>query len=113
MIAYLILSRGRVTFRGASELQIEPRANLPVGNLLTVFIDRVLRLDEQVGGDLAHLHHLAGAEADRDKAEVVLKIEVPDCARAQIEAVRQIIEDDGWTVSRLVGSRPKSSANEC
>jgi hypothetical protein len=76
-----------------SELQIQAGVDLPVRDLFPVFVDRVLPLDERVDGGLAHLHHLAGAEADRDVAKVILKIEVPDAARAQVEALRQIVEN--------------------
>jgi hypothetical protein len=81
--------------RRRSELKVHPGVNLPVGDLLTVVMDGVLRLDEEVRGDLADLHDLAGAQTNWNVAEVVLEIEVPDAARAKIEALRQVVEDDG------------------
>jgi hypothetical protein len=47
-----------------------------------------LRLDEQVGGDLADLRCLPGAAADGDGAEVVLEIEVPEYPAAWPSAVK-------------------------
>jgi hypothetical protein len=60
-----------------------------VRGLLAILIDRVLQLDEEVGGDPADPHHLAGAEADGDGAEVVLEIKVPDCPAAWSSAVKR------------------------